>query len=412
MLQVALTMAMIAAAAASNAAWALPIPPHIKAFLLSRGRTDLVTRFESIPEVSPEEFAAQFASRQQRPLGAGFNGLVFLDDQNKVTKFSNAVMAAVGKVTLSQRPGILRFTPEQVAALAPQWSGLLANTGLRDANVPALRGVAQDEPLGSQPLGEELLGTLIWSSFNPRYTAFPEVVSSDGLAFRTRLIEGVPLAKILRSQREGTDLHRNYDMAKLWRVVVFWQQMGRLMLRDLGLTLDMFQPSNMMVYGTADQPQIELLDHALARPTAEALSFYTEHNWVIPPPPIPETEMRLIVWPTMSQHVVSSLLWSMSFQQAVDYMKAYYDLEDGYDAIRRIAALEPWTIVEAPFLGDYTNIRIARRILRRHGSRAPAVIRRTETRGVELQTLAGYVRRPAKTAPRRRCENALDPRNH
>ncbi len=395
-----------------SSAWALPIPPQIHAFLLARGRTDLISRFESIPELSPEEFAAQFAARQQRPLGAGFNGLVFVDDQNKVTKFSNAVIASIGKVTLDTRPGVLRFSPEQIAALAPHWAGLNANDGMRSANIPELRGVDGDTPLGSQPLGEELLGSLVWAAFNPRYTTMPEVVSSDGLAFRTRLVEGVPLAKILRSQRDGTALHRGYDMAKIWRQVMFWQQIGRMMLRDCGLTLDLFQPNNMMVGGTRDNPQIEVLDHALARPSEQAMAFYRERDWVIPSPPFPESELRLIVWPTMSQHIVSSMLWGLSFQQAIDYLKAYYDLNDTHDAMRRLAALEPWTIVEAPFLGDYTNIRIARRILRVHGSRVGAAIRRAERDGVELQSLAGYVRKPAKTAPRSRCVVALEPRNH
>jgi hypothetical protein len=350
----------------TRSAFAIEIPPSIKAFLEAKGRYDLISRFDAIPAVTPEEFAAAFVNAgTQRPLGAGYNGIAYIDNQERVTKFSFAVLASQGKVTLSD--AMRRFSDEEVAAMGPRWRALNNSPDFVETNVPSLRG-GRDEPLGSQPLGEELLGTLVWAAYNPKPTAFPSLYSADGLAFRGQLVRGVTLSQILASQRTGTALHKSYNMQAIWRQVIFWQQVGLVMLQDSGVTVDLFQPANMIVGGTANadgfinEPTIEIIDHAIARPSPEGYAYYQRLGWKIPEPSFADA-IKLIVWPTMPQHIVFNLLWDLNFEQALDFVMAFYDLSDRESAILALSKIEPWIIVEAPFLANYKNIEQARQLV-------------------------------------------------
>lgn len=347
--------------------YAADIPPSVHGFLVKKGRHDLIARFQAIPALSPEDFTKKFVNTPgQRPLGAGYNGIAFVDNEGRVTKFSFAVLASLGIVQLN--PDIARVTNSELLQMEHHWGALRQSPALADVDVPKLRN-AKEEPLGSQPLDEELLGSLIWSAYNPRFTPYPDLVSSDGFAFRTPLVQGVTFAQVLRSEREGTALHRRYNMQKLWKQVVFWQQVGHTMLQDSGVTVDLFQPANMLVDGVADattgyieSPRIELIDHAVARPSPEGYAYYRAHGLDIPEPVFADA-VKIIVWPTMPQHIVFNKLWGLNFNQALNFISAFYETQTQEEAIVRLAAVDTWSIVEAPFLGDYSNIEQARKLL-------------------------------------------------
>lgn len=342
--------------------FALPIPTEIKKLLLSKGRTDLIERFEAIRSVSPEEFADLFLQTEledkQTPVGAGFNGITFKDSQNRITKFIFSIWASLGKVQLL--PSVARVDALGLENVRKGWSKLLNSKVVASTSVSALRGI--DGPVGSQPFGEELLGTLIWAAYSPRYTYFPDVVSSDGLAARGHNFEGIPLLRLLQSQRKNGNLHQKYNFHKIWREVIFWQRIGETMLRDIGVTIDMLTPGNMIVCGDPENPKIELIDNAIVRPSPDSLATYRRNGWELPTPTF-QNEIQIIVWPTQPEHIVSSEHWSLNFEQAITYIMAYFEISNRSEAIERLSHIEEWPIVEAPILENYTNIRTARLIV-------------------------------------------------
>jgi hypothetical protein len=336
---------------------------------LARGRSDLIERFEKIPSLTPGELLNRFADgrpREIRAIGAGFNGIVFANHKNETIKLNFAVLAALGKVSLQSQ--IQSLSDMELQLAGGKWRVYFDIPAMRDVDVPALRR-APSEPLGSQPLMDELYGTLVWAVFNPEFTEFPGMISDDGLAFTSKWIDGVPLIALLRSQRENGDLHQKYDFKRIWKQVVHWQAVSEVMVRSSGYTVDMFTPGNFMVTGDPKAPVLRPIDTALARPTDEALAWYESQGWHVPKVSTLDSAMRVIVWPTMPEHVVSSVLWGLDFRQAIEYVRAAYGFPTDHLAIQKMATFQPWKIVEAPFLGDYANIENARRLRTRVKSR-------------------------------------------
>lgn len=372
----------------TRALWAAPIPQELRAFLESRGRHDLVARYEAMPVLTPEQVAERFNSaRQQRVLGAGFYGLVFVDADDNVIKLSHPITAALGKAVLrvdGNHPG-----DAFMATLERRYASLLQNTAFDGLDVSAHNGVQGE--VGTQFTRDEVYSKFVAAVFLPK-VHLPSFVSSDGLVFGMDKAPGIPLKKILQSQREGTELHRRYDMELLWQEVVHLLRLTEAMLKQSGMTIDTFQPANILVDLTEVDGQqhitLHTLDEAIAVLTPEARETLARKNIHIPQPAMPEF-FRFVPWPAITTHLVYNVLWDLDYEQALRFLMTYHGVEDRQVAVRALAAIEPLTIVEYPPLAVTTNIERAR----------------AELRGMEHRTATsrrGILRRIA-----RRCRDLL-----
>lgn len=345
---------LIASAAAffslEAAAKQFQLNADVEKLILSKNGSAIVAATRAIDVHTPGEFTARFlAGGPHRALGAGYYGSVFGDRGGIASKFSHAIAGALGLTEIFYPASTL--TPEQVRALEPHWRGLRASPAFMAVDIPALRGLP--DPPGIQPVFDELHGKAVWALYAPRPPLLPYNISDDGLAMQMAALKNpVTFADLLRSQRTDGRLHEGFDMPALWGKVVALQNIAEAMLKDIGMTVDLFQPANLMVIPTAEGPDFQLVDEALAMLTEEGRLHYAAQGIAIPDPHQHITSIRLVVWPAMPEHIVMNKLWGLTLEQAMDFMAARHGV-DRAEALERIAALPRWGFGQYSMLQDY-----------------------------------------------------------
>ena len=64
----------------------------------------------------------------------------------------------------------------------------------------------------------------------------------------------------------------------------------------------------------------------------------------------------------MPEQIVLSRLWSLNFEQAIDYLSIFRECTKE-DAIKRLSEIPEWKIEVNPMMQDYSNIRRAKELL-------------------------------------------------
>jgi len=318
------------------------VPDSIQKLLRDRGRQDLIEQFLAIPSVSPEQFVSAISEQGTLSLvGSGYNGVTFKDKLKRLSKVSYAVFLA---------------HPET----KERWGALHSLNGVPDLSEAA---AAPDRKINSFAVEKELMGTLLWSAYFPKAaTRFPDLVSTDGRAYRRPYVEGIALNTVLDAQRSKKPSElKKYNKQKLWERINEVLNLGEKMLLETGMMVDLVNPANFIVTGTYDDPKLDVIDNELLRPSTEALAVYVKEKGV----QIPDAEYAqgrdFIQWPLMPDHIVFTTLWGMNFTQALDFLQVRYKI-NRTEAIKKLASIPEWPIEMAPKLQDYDRIQRAKMI--------------------------------------------------
>ena len=318
--------------------WSAPIPAELRGFLLSRGQQALVEKYESIPTATPDEVAQIFAQSKMKLAGAGWNGAAFKDPEGHLLKLSHAIFGA---------PGVTR-----------NWSAFLNLPMIKSLILPVHERIDFAEVAARRPTEKEILGTLLWAAyFSDATTYLPDLVSSDGAAYRRRFVPGTPLNEVLSAQSPV------FDMKRIWQQVVAFQNAGERMLQDGGVMVDLLSSGNFIVSGTPEDPILELVDHEFVAPSPETKQFYAARGITLPDSPL-VSQFEVIYWPLMPDHIVQSNNWKLTFDQALEYLSVRYGLRSRQEAIARLAATPEWQYSMYPHAANYSHIKQAKAQLR------------------------------------------------
>ena len=219
-------------------------------------------------------------------------------------------------------------------------------------------------PVGGSPVLEELYGELLIAAIDPEIQpVLAEAISSDGLALKRPMLEGVGLDRILESQRLGTPLHHDYDIPDLLKQLVALQKKGQGLLFETGMTVDMLTPSNFLVQGKGVRGRLIHYDRGLVQPTAATRALYASWGIVIPEPLFPSLARTATVWPLFPSHILYSRVWGLNLEQSLEYARASRGLYDRRSPYAVIAEVPVLPIEMAPYLQDSRIINHCRLLL-------------------------------------------------
>lgn len=324
----------------SNVVFAYEIEPHLKSFLIQLGKYEFVARFEAVAVVDPTEIISDLSQDDIKVIGAGYNGAAIRTKEGMLIKLSHRILG-------------------HDAIIRKAWDKLYTLPLMQQLDLPVLKEVDPDRSLNPNASQKELLGSLLWAVYFPQAVeSFPDKVSKDGLGYRRKFVPGTPLDKIFKLQ--ATAPHEcKYNMQKTWQQIVKFQKLGEQMLFETGVMVDLLNPSNFIITGTFDDPIIELIDHEFVRPTPEAVTYYKAQGIQIPHFEFIDV-FQFVHWPLMPEHIVFSTLWNLTYEQALNYMMVYHDLNSRDQAVERLAKVPEWKITLVEGRENYENIRRAR----------------------------------------------------
>lgn len=321
---------------AIHATLAVEIPAELRKFLSDRGQQRLIEQFDAIPRVSPEEFTRRFDADKAKLAGSGWNGIAYRGDSNNVYKVAHAVFGSQN--------------------VKPAWTSLTTLPSVSADQFEVHKMIDFEVSAARRPTQKELFGTLLWSAYYPQATEYlPDLISTDGFAYRRKFVPGTPLDKILHGKNPG------YDMRKIWGEIAWYQDVAQLMLLDSGVMVDLLSPANFIVSGTHETPTLELVDHEFVAPTKQAREFYAQHGRVIPEPTFTQG-FEMIRWPLMPEHIVQSKNWNLSFEQALEYVSVRKGTTSRALAINALASMPIWENELFPFLVVPENVEKAREL--------------------------------------------------
>ncbi len=296
--------------------------------------------------------------RRSEPLalvGAGTEGAIFKDRAGSAWKLSLGVAESLRLLMVAPRDDRLDLGEKR--GLKRRWR----EAGGLSSIVEALSRLLPERarrgwPMKNQSLRHELLGNELLGRFTDRALNAPSEVTRDGFGYKTRWIEGESLDSVIKSKRRDAE-----EMGEIWRELAYWQRVNERMLLATGYVADLLSPSNLIVTGRKGSLRIVPVDNSLARPTPEVVAWYASHGVPIPEPDARSIEeAKPFVFPAMSLQIVSHRMWGLSYEQALAYVAAYFDLPDPSSAARRLAQVRKWAHPKYPRLLDHANIDRAR----------------------------------------------------
>ncbi len=322
----------------STLCFAYPIPKDLKEFLLENDQKALVDRFEAISEASPEEFVKALLESNPQLSGAGFNGIAIADSQGRISKISHAIFGN--------------------PSLRKHWAAFLEKHDVPQLKLPVHEIIRFQDIEARQSTQKELLGTLLWAMYFPHAaTMLPDLITSDGFAYRRTYVPGIPLNEVLKNPQ-------GYNTRKIWEQIVRYQNLAEIMLWETGLMVDLLNAANFLISGPKENPIVELVDHEFVVPTEATRKFYKKQGIVVPKPRF-FSNYKLISWPVMPDHILLSKNWALSFEQALEYLSVRYGYDFQIQAIEKLAETPEWRIDLFSERQDYSLIRKARSLLSR-----------------------------------------------
>ncbi|MBL7663651.1 MAG: hypothetical protein JNM93_00850 [Bacteriovoracaceae bacterium] len=275
----------------------------------------------------------QLATGDSSELSYGYNGVAFKTDE-LVTKLN---IHAFCDRDWQQK--VLRPSSTSWYQLLP----LLSPGAIERRN--ELLGWGGDT---SASLYKEILGALIWKTYNPKDTT-RLIVSTDFQGFQRAFVPGVTLRQVL------ADSDTPYNMQAIWKQFVVLQNTAENILKDTGLTIDLISAANLLVSGEYDRPVLTPIDFELMVPSAETYQYYEARNTKLPLTGQP-LNLQWVRWPLMPENILIQNLWNLNFNQAIDYIKARFNITNTEAAIRKLATIPKFPIPFFDFAQNYNNI--------------------------------------------------------
>lgn len=331
-------------------ALAAPLPTEIEQFLGQKGRGDLIERWKEIPVLSPAEFGREFCRSRKTFVGAGYFGVVFRTEGHEAMKLSHALFSSLGMVALNPTRTSVPMGPHIEATRKTAWEHILDCEDVQALSVYREHAGVQ---VGGASVLEELYGELLAAAMDrSREIVLADAISEDGLAVMRPWLEGVSFAKILESQRDQTELHREFDLPDLWRQFAKWQRNAEALLFETGVTVDGLTPENFLVQKAKKTTRLIHMDTGVVGPSPEARALYRKWGILLPESRFTRVLNPATIWPVVPQHILYSRVWALSRTQALDYAAAWTRKTDPSELLRWIAQTPVLPIPVAPQLVD------------------------------------------------------------
>lgn len=297
-----------------------------------------------IRSITPQEFTKAF--QKNKPfsfVGAGCEGFVLKDASGSAWKFSL----------------IFILDPEQ---LSENWKEMLlelrALPEFDKIHKLLIERKVKGWPLKTLPLKREVYGGLIWSRYNsPEDVVMPQEMSTDEFAYRTRYVEAPSLGQVLTLDRQEKS---PYSMPAIWRELVRLQKINEAILLDTGFAVDLFNPSNILVAGTFENPRLIAVDYSLAYPQENSVRWLEKRGHTLPQSNHLRDLVGAFPFPLVSTQVVSSRLFNLNYKQALNYVAAYFEIPTNKSLtnIHKLAFLKKWRNQSGAM--NHANISVAR----------------------------------------------------